>query len=101
LGEKQLSALAEQESAAAAERLAAKNNGATSQQIRWVDPQTFAATSRTATDVTNNPVSATAAEMPTGMSPPSGQPAQAPRSDVKAAAASSSAFKPFWQRKQE
>lgn len=101
LGEKQLSALAEQESAAAAERLASKNNGATSQQIRWVDPQTFAASSRTATDVTTNPVSATAAEMPTGLAPPLSQPAPAPRSDVKAAAASTSAFKPFWQRKQE
>jgi len=92
LGESNLSALAEQESAAANERLATTNSGAASQQVRWVDPQTFAATSRPATDV-SNPVSPSAAELPTGQSPS--------RSEVKPAAATSPAFAPFWQRKQK
>jgi hypothetical protein len=100
LGEKQLSALAEQESAAAAERMATKNHGAVSAQIRWVDPETFAASSRPATDV-SNPVSPTAAELPTGQSPSWSQSTSSPRGDVKPAAATSPAFKPFWQRKEK
>ena len=94
LGEPQLSALAEQESAAAAEGLGAQTRADNSQKIEWVDAKTFADSSRAATDVTINQVATAATVLPSTSSP-----SQAPMGDdVKPMPRG--AFRPFWQRKQ-
>ena len=93
LGEPQLSALAEHESAAAAEGLGAKTQSDNSLKIEWVDAKTFADSSRAATGVTINPVATAAAVLPSASTPWQA----AVRNDAKPM--TRDAFKPFWQRK--